>query len=526
MILRDKMVNSNFRSEKMKMLEYTFQHIPGYGAHKEKALWKQKIYTWDDYEKRINVQLELGFLVVENIFQESRRKFEKGDVNFFTERLSPYLYYRIAHTFPDKTVFLDIETTGLSRYYDKVTIVGWSILDKYKVHIEGNEETKKELLRDLANSSCIVTFNGSLFDIPFIKSTFPEAKIPICHIDLRFFSRRVALQGGQKEIEKLLNINRSEELQEIDGLEATLLWHKYKEGSINALKKLIEYNAADINGMKIIFEKTTRSLIESEMFPMMGTLIFPFSKFVSDIVFTRNKNEKEKIYLFDYAGKRGPKITLNDLPDFSKDRIIGIDLTGSESRPSGWALLENNAAITKRILSDEELINETIKHNPTIISIDSPLSLPYGRTSVYDSDPNRDKYGITRECERIMAKRGVKSYPCLIPSMQKLTERGILLANKFRNLGFTVIESYPGAAQDILGIPRKRKSMEYLIKGLKNFGISGDYEKPEISHDEIDAITSALVGYFFLAGQYEALGNEDEDYLIIPEIKHQNNVSK
>jgi dephospho-CoA kinase len=118
-----------------------------------------------------------------------------------------------------------------------------------------------------------------------------------------------------------------------------------------------------------------------------------------------------------------------------------------------------------------------------------------------------------------MAKRGVKSYPCLIPSMQKLTERGILLANRFRKLGFAVIESYPGAAQDILGIPRKKKSMEYLIKGLHSFGIKGTYERPEVSHDEIDAITSAIVGYFYLADQYEALGNENEDYLIIPELK-------
>jgi uncharacterized protein YprB with RNaseH-like and TPR domain/predicted nuclease with RNAse H fold len=510
----------------MKMLEHTFQHIPGYGAHRERQLWEQKIYTWDDYERKINVQLQLDLFQEETIFQESRRKFETGDVTFFVERLSSYLYYRIAHTFPNKTLFLDIETTGLSRYYNKITIVGWSILDKYKVHIVGNEETKKELLEDLANSSCIVTFNGSLFDIPFIKSTFPESEIPLCHIDLRFFSRRVSLQGGQKEIEKLLDINRSKELQEVNGFEATLLWHKYKEGDIDALQKLIEYNAADINGMKVIFEKVTRSLIENEKLPIKNSLVFPFSKFVSKPKFTKDKNEKEKIYLFDYRGLKGPVITLKDLPDLSKHKVVGIDLTGSETKASGWALLENSIAQTKRILSNDELINETIKHQPSIISIDSPLSLPFGRISVYDNDPGRNKYGITRECERIMAKRGVKSYPCLIQSMQKLTERGILLANKFRNLGFIVIESYPGAAQDILGIPRKRKSLEYLIKGLKNFGIVGDYERPEISHDEIDAITSALVGYFFLAGQYEALGNENEDYLIIPEIKHQIHASE
>src|SRR5436190_7749639 len=106
----------------MKMLEYTFQHIRGYGAHRERQLWEQKIFTWEDYEKRISIQLQLGLFQSETIFQESRRKFEVGDVDFFAERLSSYLYYRIAHTFPDKTLFLDIETTGLSRYYNKITI--------------------------------------------------------------------------------------------------------------------------------------------------------------------------------------------------------------------------------------------------------------------------------------------------------------------------------------------------------------------------------------------------------------------
>ncbi len=39
-----------------------------------------------------------------------------------------------------------------------------------------------------------------------------------------------------------------------------------------------------------------------------------------------------------------------------------------------------------------------------------------------------------------------------------------------------------------------------------------------VSHDELDAITSAVVGLFFWTGKFEALGNEEEEYLIIPKI--------
>jgi hypothetical protein len=38
----------------------------------------------------------------------------------------------------------------------------------------------------------------------------------------------------------------------------------------------------------------------------------------------------------------------------------------------------------------------------------------------------------------------------------------------------------------------------------------------DVTHDEIDAITSALVGLFYLADDYIALGTAAEDYLIVP----------
>jgi dephospho-CoA kinase len=103
--------------------------------------------------------------------------------------------------------------------------------------------------------------------------------------------------------------------------------------------------------------------------------------------------------------------------------------------------------------------------------------------------------------------------------MQGLTQRGIRLAERFRALGIPVIESYPGAAQDIMGIPRKGAGEKYLRQGLSEFGIRGAYETEVVSHDELDAITSAVVGSFFLADQFEALRGPTEGALIIPDLK-------
>lgn len=197
---------------------------------------------------------------------------------------------------------------------------------------------------------------------------------------------------------------------------------------------------------------------------------------------------------------------------------VGIDLTGNEEKTSGWAVLKGKNAVTKAICSNDELISESLKYNPKVVSIDSPLSYPAGRDC---SDPNCEcsKYGITRYCERLLSHFAIGVYPCLIPSMERLTNRGIVLANKFRSLGVEVIESYPGAAQDILSIRRKQNGLEHLKNSYKNFGITGEYfTTQKVSHDELDAISSALVGLFYLSDQYVALGNDEENYLIVPSV--------
>lgn len=200
-------------------------------------------------------------------------------------------------------------------------------------------------------------------------------------------------------------------------------------------------------------------------------------------------------------------------------RAVGIDLRGSERRPSGWALLEGAAASTTVLRTDAQLIWETCRHRPAIVGIDAPLGLPAGRCCASDACPCR-AFGILRECERLLLRRGIRVFPTLLPSMQQLTVRGIRLAAVLREHGLTVIECYPGAVQDILGIPRKRAGCRAVLQGLRACGITlaprsrRGHTKP--NHDELDAITAALAGYFYLAGDYESLGKAAEGSLILP----------
>lgn len=501
------------------MLTSTFRHFKGIGAKTERNLWRSGVLSWQELESRHAVQLSMFEIATEDpeVLQvwNSQKALDKEDADYFALGLPKQEHYRIALSFPSKTLFLDIETTGLSRYYDTITLVGWSTGREYNVYIKGDDP--EPLRKALAEAKAIVTFNGSLFDVPFLRDEFPELRMPAAHVDLRFLAKRVGLVGGQKEVESTVGLQRPGVLSGLRGEAAPLLWHRYRRGDLESLKLLISYNHADIEGMKFILDTVVERLLELDQFPKHISEPHHFSGGYSALT-TEALLSRTRPFVREYKGSRGPLITSRDL-GVPRHRIVGIDLTGSETRPSGWCLLRDGRATTLRIGSDEDLIRATMQAQPSLVSIDSPLSLPKGRITVDDDDPGRWLFGIMRVCERILKKRGVNVYPSLIRSMQALTARGIRLATYFRSIGVPVIESYPGAAQDIMNIPRKGADLGLLKEGLAEFGISGEFENEDVSHDELDAITSAVVGVFFMSGKFEALGNEDEEYLIIPDIK-------
>lgn len=501
------------------ILESTFLHIRGITENKEKFLWDSGIVNlYQLKEKYFGCQMSL-FEDVYNPTEETEKALHRNEIGFFLNKLPRKELYRAALTCYRDVMFLDIESTGLSRIYSYITLIGWVLNGEYKCFIKG--ETPELFFKDLAKAKVIVTFNGSLFDIPFIKKEFPDAKVPLAHIDLRFFTRRFGYSGGQKEIEKNLRIGRPENIKQINGKEAVSLWYKYLAGDLNSLELLLKYNFYDIIGMRQIFDKVIDYHI-AKILPKYESPIYKFSSDQVDyeIKVTNDIYQKTKSYIKYY--------TINELfmnSNNCKDiKVIGIDLTGSEEKASGCSILQNNVAFTCMLKTDQELVDYVLENKPTIVSIDSPLSLPKGRKKVTDDDDGRNAFGIMRYCERELKKRGVNVYPSLIRSMQKLTERGIRLAQKLRSLGIPVIESFPGAAQDILKIPRKKTDLYFLKKGLLDFGLTGEFEQKNICHDELDAITSALVGLFFWQGRFEALGTEDEDYLIIPKLDEKEQV--
>jgi predicted nuclease with RNAse H fold len=85
----------------------------------------------------------------------------------------------------------------------------------------------------------------------------------------------------------------------------------------------------------------------------------------------------------------------------------GIDLTGSERRASGICVLRGRDAILSLIRTDEEIPDTIDAAGIDLVSIDSSLGLSAGRCCADDTCECR-KYGIMRECERILRKRGIR----------------------------------------------------------------------------------------------------------------------
>ena len=151
--------------------------------------------------------------------------------------------------------YLDIETTGLSRFYNYITIIGiYSCKgeDSELIQLVGSQITRDNLSRALETVNTIYTYNGSRFDLPFINRHLKvnlEAKY--YHHDLMYDCWQNNLYGGFKAIERKLGIYR--EIQDIDGFEATVLWQKYKEfGDEESLRILLKYNEEDVVNLRAL----------------------------------------------------------------------------------------------------------------------------------------------------------------------------------------------------------------------------------------------------------------------------------
>ena len=185
------------------------------------------------------------------------------------------------------------------------------------------------------------------------------------------------MKGGLKSIEEQFGLKRADSVENFTGYDATVLWAKHLRGEKIALEQLIQYNTEDVIHLKAIMEMTYDRLSKYTATFLKNSIAASFTAVAQQprsnkrAVLSRRSNKPNSTDVV--------KRLLNRCPTSGTPlRIVGIDLTGSEKRATGWALMEGTSVTTKSIRTDDDLIRETLAANPDLVSIDSPLTLPEG----------------------------------------------------------------------------------------------------------------------------------------------------
>ena len=237
-----------------RMLRETFVHIPGVGYRTEERLWRRGIRTWDDFSVASmprRVPARVGRRITDEIVR-SDEALRRGRHRYFARNLPARDHWRAWPEFAKAIAYLDIETTGLSIGRDAVTVVGMYDGTRRQSFIQG--VNLEDLPAAMEGAKLLVTFNGSRFDVPFLRKAFPRMALDQIHLDLVHPLRRLGFVGGLKSIESQVGILRSEETTGLGGFDAVRLWHAYDAGDDDALDLLLEYNMEDVVNLEPLAE--------------------------------------------------------------------------------------------------------------------------------------------------------------------------------------------------------------------------------------------------------------------------------
>ncbi|MBW3011861.1 ribonuclease H-like domain-containing protein, partial [Candidatus Woesearchaeota archaeon] len=193
--------------------------------------------------------------------KKAKKELYNENSSYFLGRLPSSENWRLYDFFKDSCCFLDIETNGLSDF-SYITVVG--LFDGYetKTMIKDINLNVNALREELGKYKLFVTFNGSSFDIPFIRKRYPNLLPDIPNFDLKIACSRLGMPGGLKRVEQILGISRRNEIvSSLRGSDALRLWRMYKaSGDKHYLNLLVEYNEEDIVNLKAIANYCVKKL--------------------------------------------------------------------------------------------------------------------------------------------------------------------------------------------------------------------------------------------------------------------------
>jgi uncharacterized protein YprB with RNaseH-like and TPR domain len=253
------------------VLERSFVLLNRVGQRTERRIWDQGVGTWDDF---IDADKVSPFSThrkeeADEMLERAKVAIRDQEADFFAQMLPNREVWRLYPHFKEDAVFLDIETTGLSRH-SAVTVVGLARGGQFRALVRGQDLTRSELARELEGARMIVTFNGASFDLPILRGQYATPGLDLPHLDLRYLARRVGLTGGLKRIERELGLARDREFAMMTGEDAVHLWRLWeRRGNQKALDLLLMYNEADVVNLMDVADVVCEQ-VTSKTFPVQG----------------------------------------------------------------------------------------------------------------------------------------------------------------------------------------------------------------------------------------------------------------
>ena len=245
------------------MIEHTFQMLPSVGRKKESSLWESGILDWEGFLSNEAVPgiKDASKDRCDAVLMQASELLDDGESRLLGHMVPRGEHWRMYDRFRDGAAYLDIETDGLSRD-SLVTVVTVHRRGSTTTLVEGVDLDAGSLSDALEGADVLVTFNGSCFDVPVLKNSFPGVDLDIPHYDLRFASRKLGHKGGLKPLEIEMGISRPDEIEGVDGAMAVRLWRQWeKRGDRDALDILVEYNRADTVNLETIADRIYGRLV-------------------------------------------------------------------------------------------------------------------------------------------------------------------------------------------------------------------------------------------------------------------------
>ena len=172
----------------------------------------------------------------------------------------------------------------------------------------------------------------------------------------------------------------------------------------------------------------------------------------------------------------------------------GIDLAGSERRPTGIAIITKKLAVLYVAYTNHQVLSFLSKFKPEIVAIDAPLTKPIKGKAI-------------RTVDKLMMSLGFKVLPPGFPGMMKLTERGIKLKDTLERKGIEVLETHPSSAIRALGFKNRGEFLSLLINA--EFLVEG-----QVNDHTIDALIAAYTALSYIGGKSFYVKSHDGEIVL------------